>query len=118
MDAKQYTLGDVIEVLKLLDPDKIVPIGLGVPYSYRGIYEDLAFRPTRNVSVRTMLENAQGALGEVFTGYKGGEYVMDELTRCWLAGPHDSGGETVGKVMLELMGLAPHAQPAQEKGSR
>lgn len=55
--------------------------------SYRGYYSDLSFEPSEEVrsveDVVKMLETK--CLGKEFTGYKGGEYFMDENTPIWIA---------------------------------
>jgi hypothetical protein len=96
------TLGELIEVLKSADPDHVVRIGFGRPTSYRGYYAELAFVPEQNVTVRSMLAHAQCALGHTFTGYKGGEYRMDEYTPVWIA-EWGCCGEAIGPILLEYM---------------
>lgn len=97
------TLKAVIERLeKEKDPERVVPLGFARPHSYRGYYEDLAFEPAENVTVRSMLEAARSAIGQTFGGWKGGDYTMDEWTTVWLASPGDT-GETLGPVLLDLM---------------
>lgn len=73
-------LGELIEMLGKCDPNHVVKWGFGRPHSWRGSYNELAFDPAKNVTIGSMLENARSALGETFTGWKGGEYVMDEHT--------------------------------------
>lgn len=54
--------------------------------SYRGYYEDLGVIPQDGTqTVGGFLQDLREALGETFTGYKGGEYVMDESTPLWMA---------------------------------
>jgi hypothetical protein len=78
-------LGDVISHLESLPADMVVEHGFGDPHSYRGYYEDLSFEPIDNTTVGEMLAHARSAVGKTFTGYKGGDYVMDLDTDCWLA---------------------------------
>jgi hypothetical protein len=60
--------------------------GLGRFTSYRGYYQDLAFIPTdEKVTASTLLVQCQNAMGKVFEGYKGGDFVMGELTPLWLS---------------------------------
>ena len=55
--------------------------------SYRGYYSDLSLEPsTLQVTAGTLLQAAKKALGKEFTGYKGGEYLMDASTPLWFAG--------------------------------
>lgn len=98
------TLGDIITRLEREpDKDRVVPFGWGKPCSYRGYYEDLAFAPADNVTVGSMLAHARDALGTTYYGYKGGDYRMDEYTRCWIATYGDSNGQAIGGVLLALL---------------
>ena len=78
-------LGEVIERLAQLDPKMMVYQGFGHPHSYRGDYADLAFEPQENVTIEMMLQAARFALGKTFMGYKGGAFIMNAGTYCWLA---------------------------------
>ena len=49
-----------------------------------------------------MLEYAKSALGATFTGYKGGEFLMEEFTDCWICEYGTSHGDGIGPVMLAL----------------
>lgn len=81
----QLTLGELIEVLEAM-PDDAQVANLRNPHSYRGYYSDLAFeqnegsRPTAE-----LLAECKAAMGQVFYGYKGGDYVMGALTPVWVA---------------------------------
>ena len=83
--ATQLTLGEMIDFLKTLPGDAEIE-GLGKLDSYRGYYSDLAFSPTKDKrKVEELLEVCQSVMGQVFTGYKGGDYVMGALTPLWVA---------------------------------
>lgn len=71
-------LKELIQELKTLDSAIVFPIGFYAPHSYRGSFDELAFRPRENVSVFDMLVCAERAVGETFTGFKGGVYLMTE----------------------------------------
>ena len=93
----QMTLGRLMDVLRGLKDERPVA-GFGRPRSYRGYYSDLAFNPVEQVqSASELYTVCQGCMGKVFQGYKGGDYVMGELTPVWLAEWGDMG--------LRLMGL-------------
>lgn len=84
------TLGDLIKGLAGLD--QAAPItdgdgrGLGDFDSYRGYYADLAIEPADAVgTVGDLLAKARAALGETFTGYKGGDFTMGEEAPLWIA---------------------------------
>ena len=80
----QMTLGKLIELLKTMGDTPIT--GLGELDSYRGYYSDLAFAPTtKAIPASKLLNDCQQAMGEVFHGYKGGDYVMGARTPLWVA---------------------------------
>ncbi len=79
------TLGRLIKELKKIDADQIIEFGFYHPHSYRGYYDELAFEPKKNVTAGSMLACAESAVGKVYSGYKGGDYTMTELTDCWIA---------------------------------
>ena len=82
----QMTLGQVIEQLQNL-PLELEIRGLGKLHSYRGYYCDLAFDPTevKLVLVEKLLQECNNAMGKIFIGYKGGEFMMGETTPIWVA---------------------------------
>jgi len=91
----QMTLGSMIKKLESMPAEAIIK-GLGSLNSYRGFYCDLAFAPTnKGETISSLLERCKSAMGEVFEGYKGGEYVMGSLTPIWLAGYGDTGDKIV-----------------------
>lgn len=82
----QLTLGGLIDALSAMPPDAQVA-NLGEPGSYRGYYSDLYFA---RVAVGTrpaseLLDIARKCMGEVFQGYKGGDFTMSRNTPLWLA---------------------------------
>ncbi len=96
------TLGELINELEKYDRDKIVPRGFRYPHSYRGIYSELAFTPTFDVTVGEMLDLARGALGACYEGWKGGMFKMDGFTTVHLAQEGEL-GETIGTTLLGYM---------------
>lgn len=81
----QMTLGKMIDALKVMPNNKRIE-GLGELSSYRGYYSDLAFEPSKGKkTVAKILKECGAAMGTVFTGYKGGDYVMGANTPLWLA---------------------------------
>ena len=87
----QMTLGALIEALEAMPADAEVA-NLTAPHSDRGYYCDLAFEPgegTRPASA--LLAECRAAMGGVFTGYKGGNYVMGTRTPVWVAEYGDCG---------------------------
>ena len=81
----QVTLGGMIDALQSM-PDTVQIGGLGDLDSYRGYYSDLAFEPiSGGKPAKEVLEICRAAMGKVFQGYKGGDFVMGALTPLWLA---------------------------------
>lgn len=81
----QMTLGKMVLALKNMPPDALVDT-ITHPHSYRGYYRDLAFeRRDGKITSLAALELCQSAMGKVFEGYKGGEYMMGESTPVWIA---------------------------------
>ena len=96
------TLGELIVELEHHDPGKVVPLGFDHPHSYRGFYNELAFEPKWNTTVGQMLQAAKSALGATFTGWKGGEYTMEEYTDCHIS-VEGSTGDEIGHILLKYM---------------
>jgi len=82
--ASQMTLGKLIERLEALPPETM--IDLAEPHSYRGYYQDLAFEcAIEKVTAKDALAICRKAMGEVFQGYKGGDFQMGRNTPVWRA---------------------------------
>lgn len=96
------TLQDLTTWLETQNLDLIVPHGFGRPMSYRGYYDQLAFEPVEDARLGDMLQYARNALGATYTGYKGGDYTMDEFTDCWIAEYGTSQGDLIGPTLLKL----------------
>ncbi len=97
----QMTLGKMIKVLGDMPKDTEIK-GLGDLDSYRGYYSDLAFEPIGSRASETaseLRERCKEAMGQVFEGYKGGDYVMGALTPLWIA--------NYGNTGIKLMGINP-----------
>lgn len=80
----QLTLGALITALEQMPVDAQVA-NLRYPNSYRGYYSDLYFEHhdgTRPAA--ELLAECKSAMGQVFRGYKGGDYVMGALTPLWV----------------------------------
>lgn len=90
------TLGGLIEKLEEMPEDAEVA-NLTNPHSYRGYYTDLAFEYDRNTrTVASLLSKCkEDVLGHEFTGYKGGEYMMNEDAPIWVAGYGSCGSRLI-----------------------
>lgn len=83
--ASQMTLGKLIERLAAM-PEGASVMNIGEAHSYRGYYSDLAFEMGSGTRpAADLLAECRAAMGQVFHGYKGGEYVMGALTPVWIA---------------------------------
>jgi hypothetical protein len=92
----QMTLGKLIDKLKTMDPDAMID-GIETPHSYRGYYDDLAFEQgTEKMSVSSALIIATNCMGEVFEGYKGGDFQMGRNTPIWMSGYGTTGSKILG----------------------
>lgn len=96
-------LGKLIAVLKTIPADTVIRCGFGEPGSYRGYYRDLAFAPAADVTAGSMLSYAESAVGKTFFGYKGGEYLMDADTDCWIAEYGQYGGDSADGISRTLV---------------
>jgi hypothetical protein len=94
------TLGNLIKVLEgVSNKEKLVKFSsgenVGAEDSYRGYYSDLHFEVgEKEKTVNEFLVQAKNALDGTYTGYKGGDYVMDEDTPLWKA-EYGSCGEAI-----------------------
>lgn len=95
-------LSELISKLEEHPPSQVVTHGFSEPHSYRGYYDRLAFEPTDNTTVGEMLACCKEALGNTYTGYKGGEYLMDGDTECYIA-YYGGTGEKIGPTLLKYM---------------
>lgn len=101
MNIPQYVdLGRLIKALAAADPARPVRWGFGRPMSYRGDYTDVAFSPKEKTTVGAMLMHARSALGQTFTGYKGGEFTMHGGVDCHIDEYGEAGGDRIGPTLL------------------
>ena len=85
------TLGELRELLEAAPKNAPVKVqwceelrGYGGLESYRGYYSDLSINIEGGTSdVQEVLNDLNQADGDMFTGYKGGEYFMDSSTLLW-----------------------------------
>jgi hypothetical protein len=81
----QMTLGKLIAALEAM-PEGSEVANMNSAHSYRGYYSDLAFERDEGTRPAVdLLHECKAAMGQVFCGYKGGDYVMGALTPVWLA---------------------------------
>ncbi len=82
----QMTLGKFILELEKLPQDKEIE-NICNPHSYRGYYADLAFEKESGTrTIASLIEQLKTeCLGKTFTGYKGGDFEMNEDAPLWIA---------------------------------
>lgn len=95
-------LQELIDFLAAHDPGIVAPVGFHSPHSYRGYYDDLAFEPLENATVKEMLACARSAVGKTFEGYKGGSYTMGLYSTVYLS-EYGTTGEEIGPILLRYM---------------
>jgi hypothetical protein len=70
--------------------------------SWRGSYSELALdykSGSDEMPVSKFLELLKSTVGKTFTGYKGGDFEMDEHTPVWVANYSESGSTAVVDVL-------------------
>ena len=98
----QLNIGELIAALQRLDQRDEVRIDFAADHpgdldSYRGYYEDLAIGYSHEeCTVGELLQRLENAAGEVFEGYKGGEYQMNKNTAVWVADYGSTGRAITG----------------------
>jgi hypothetical protein len=102
IESDQVTLGELISALERMPKDKILTDAFRGGDSYRGFYDELAFKPCAEVKVGDLLKDARSCVGVTFDGYKGGEYTMHLNTPIWKA-EYGSCGDEITRSMLKEM---------------
>ena len=104
-------LRELIDRLELEDPDLIIPNAFNDPHSYRGYYQELSFEPGAGpVTIHQLLQLVKSCLGQVFIGYKGGDFKMHEFTDVYLAN-FGQCGDMLSMGHLEAMIQEAHQIP-------
>lgn len=106
--GQNMSLGALINALKALPNQDMLVVGTDGASpdslnSYRGYYSDLAIQPSRPGRLNTvakLLAALEGALGETFEGYKGGEFTMERYTPMWWASYGDC-GDAIHEVSVQ-----------------
>lgn len=99
------TLGEMKELF-LKSNQEILDYGVSEPFSWRGSYDEVAFRIERNVSKKECLDRIFKALNDKFYGYKGGEFYFNEHTPVNFESSSDSysDGEYREEIITEVEG--------------
>lgn len=118
-DNEQLSLGDLINELEKLLPnvEDDCTINLDFPNSYpnsvtswRGSYNELSIEYSNiydnKTTLKEFIKTLKNAIGETFTGWKGGSYIMTKDTPLWVANSGNSGntGNTAVIGVLPIVG--------------
>lgn len=79
------TVDEIYDMLSELPKDSVFENGFNTAHSYRGSYDNLAVEPCGETSVTEMMDCLANAIGETFTGYKGGDFTMSGSEELFLA---------------------------------
>lgn len=113
-DRGVLSLGALLGALRELPQGSSLLGGISDPHSYRGYYERLAFTPAgEEQPVEDAIRVASIALGATFTGYKGGEFRMNEHSLVYLASYGYTGEEVTGieQVSPGMFSLVSRKEP-------
>jgi 2-keto-4-pentenoate hydratase len=71
--------------------------------SYRGYYDHMAitFTGESAAEVRQLVAKLKAADGEVFSGYKGGDYRMNRSSPVWVANHGECDGTAIVGLLVE-----------------
>ncbi len=96
--AKGYKCSDDSEPEVVFDFEYMGPTGID---SWRGIYAELSlwFEADARMPLSKFITLLKNAVGETYTGYKGGEYTMSRHTPVWVANYGNSGNTAVIEVV-------------------
>jgi hypothetical protein len=98
---QQMPLGALRDALSAL-PGTWRVEGFGQPHSYRGYYDQIAFAPDGgSESAKDLAARVADSVGATFTGWKGGEFTMDENTPVWIAHEGSSGDALIGLLLVD-----------------
>lgn len=96
-------LGELIDRLSREDQNKVIYNGICNPHSYRGWYERLAFEDGGVMTVGDCVGFAKSAVGNVFIGWKGGEFLMTLDTLVYSASRGSTGEEIDDEYLDEML---------------
>lgn len=101
----QWSLGMLVDYLEQHEPG--ITVGLSSELiSYRGYYNHLCIEPGESTAGELLKRLHDALNGEVFEGYKGGDYTYTRKTPVWVAEYGDCGPYLSGFTM-GVNGLTP-----------
>lgn len=123
-ESPQLTLGEIIEKLERIhlnkdamiekyDHEARVEYDFGTAFpttldSWRGAYRELALgyelseydgEQFAHKTLTDLLEELKGAIGKTYTGWKGGDFVMDDSTPVWVANSGNAGNTAIVDIV-------------------
>lgn len=103
-------LYELKEYLEKFPEDDTLPFGLSEPFSWRGVYSEVAFAIIKSPTPRRdSLENIEKAFTNTFYGYKGGCYQFGPCTTVnFEQSPSSwSDGDYREEIISEILGEQP-----------
>lgn len=114
--SRQWTLGELMAALSVLDPSLTVGRDLGALTWYEGYMDDLGFLPRaldqKPHTVRTLSAYCAKMLGRKF---KGMDHLITKLTPVWIADQPATEFEGLTGLRVENRGGVRTVQPLTEK---
>jgi hypothetical protein len=108
---RHKTLNDLVNALLQVNPDSPISFRYcGTPslkfVSYRGYYQDLAVTPGESgtVTVNEFIFALHKAVGQIYVGWKGGDFVADLDSPLWVVVSASNIGEFITEVTVESDG--------------
>lgn len=80
------TLGEMVAFMReAVESGASFSNGFCCPHSFAGDFSSVAFAPSDTTDAQAMLECAESAMNQTFTGFEGGQFTMSEDTPVWMA---------------------------------
>jgi len=99
---ERLNLGELIDLLKTQPQNEMCWFNFGgvsptTCASYRGYYGDVAlgFDLEADPKVKDVIMELEKAVGAMYTGWKGGDFVMSRESQLWVANPGYTGGTVI-----------------------
>lgn len=103
------TMGELITLLKNCQNNEEIYFNFPGQFpttfdSYRGYYDEIAlghghYEYPHPITRDILIQRIEEAMGPVFTGWKGGEFVYDANTPVWVANPGQCEGYAITRVI-------------------
>lgn len=93
---------DLINLLKSTE-NQIVKFGFSHAHAYTGNQEDVAFVPTKNVTISSMLASAMFALENELDVFPNGKTKVSQDAECWISEFGYKSGEIINETLIKFM---------------